>query len=291
MLRPFVVTWRSRVEKETRLINHPYRLLVVDIDGTLLGKARSISTEDREALAKACDLGMRVSVSTGRAARACSNILNQLALDGYHIFFDGALVSSPEQGREVYVQPISEVVVRQMVEFAHLHDTDLELYSVTEYFAERETWSTAAHRQFFDIEPAIVDFNGLWERERIIKGGLVATTPEEVTKVRDFCHQFVNSLHFSWVRTPTYPGIDFINIVAPEVSKGRALKALASYLGVSLAEVMAVGDGRNDMSLLTLAGLAIAMGNAPDEVKAIADHITLDVDHSGLAAAINEFLL
>lgn len=273
------------------MINHPYKLLVVDIDGTLLGQARSISVEDREALAKACDLGMRVSLSTGRAARACSKILNQLSLDGYHIFFDGALVSSPEQGREVYVQPISEVVVRQMVEFAHLHDIDLELYSVTSYFAECETWSTTAHRQFFDIEPTLVDFNGLWEQERIIKGGVVATTPEAVAKAGDFCRQFGDRLHFSWVRTPTYPGVDFINIVAPEVSKGRALKALASHLGVSLAEVMAVGDGRNDISVLTLAGLAVAMGNAPDEVKAIADYITLDVDQSGLAAAINEFLL
>jgi len=68
------------------------------------------------------------------------------------------------------------------------------------------------------------------------------------------------------------------------------LEALASHLGVSLTEVVAVGDGTNDISLLTSAGLAIAMGNAPDEVKAVADHVTLDVDHSGLAAAVNQFL-
>ncbi len=273
------------------MINHPYKLLVIDIDGTLLGKDRGISMEDREALAKACDLGMQVSLSTGRAARACLNILNQLSLDGCHIFFDGALVSGLEQGKEVYVQPISEVVLRQMVEFAHLHNIDLELYSVTNYFAERETWSTAAHRQFFDIEPIIVDFNGLWEQERIIKGGLVATTPEGVAKAGDFCRQFGDSLSFSWVRTPAYPGVDFVNIVAPEVSKGKALEVLASYLGISLAEVIAVGDGRNDMSVLTLAGLAIAMGNAPDEVKEIADYVTLDVDQSGLAAAVTKILL
>jgi hypothetical protein len=75
------------------------------------------------------------------------------------------------------------------------------------------------------------------------------------------------------------------------VSKGRALEALASYLGISLAEVMAIGDGINDIPLLSVAGLAIAMGNAPDEVKAVADYITLDVDHSGVAAAIEKFLL
>ncbi|MEE8318563.1 MAG: HAD hydrolase family protein, partial [Dehalococcoidales bacterium] len=60
--------------------------------------------------------------------------------------------------------------------------------------------------------------------------------------------------------------------------------------GISLDEVIAVGDGDNDISLLSTAGLAVAMGNAPDRVKAVADPITLDVEQSGLAAAINKFL-
>ncbi len=56
-------------------------------------------------------------------------------------------------------------------------------------------------------------------------------------------------------------------------------------------EIMAIGDGANDISLLSSVGLAIAMGNASDEVKAVADYVTLDVDHSGVAAAVNKFLL
>ncbi len=273
------------------MVNNYYKLLVVDIDGTLVGGNRSVSAEDREALAKARDLGMQVSLSTGRAAQACLGIINQLSLDGYHIFFDGASVSDPSQGEEVYVQPISRGVVKQMVEFAHRHEIDLELYSATHYFAERETWSTEAHRQFFDLEPTIVGFTRLWERERIIKGGLVTTTPEEAAKAKIFCRHFDDSLHFSWARTPAYPGVDFINILAPEVSKGKALEALASHLGVSMSAVMAIGDGTNDISLLSTAGLAVAMGNAYDEVKAVADYVTLDIDHSGVAAAITKFLL
>jgi len=88
-----------------------------------------------------------------------------------------------------------------------------------------------------------------------------------------------------------YPDVDFFNIVAPEVSKGKALRALASHLGISLDEVIAIGDGPNDISLLDSVGLAIAMGDADDELKVIADYITLDVDHNGLAVAINKFLL
>jgi len=263
---------------------------VIDIDGTLVNRHGNISTEDTEALAKARDLGIQVSLSTGRGLQASLSIIHQLSLDSYHISFDGALVSSPSQGEEVYVQPVSQAMVRQMVDVAHQHNLDLELFTVTHYFAERETWSTEAHRQFFGVHPTIVDFTKVWERERIIKGGLVPTTPQEAARARDFCHQFGDTLHFSWVKTPAFPDIDFINILAPGVSKGKALQALASHLGVSLTEVIAIGDGTNDISLLTTAGLAIAMGNAPDELKAVANYITLDVDHSGLAAALNQFL-
>ena len=264
---------------------------MLDIDGTLLDGRGNISDEDREAVAEARDSGVRVSLSTGRAIKACLSVIEQLSLDGYHISFDGALVGSPNQDEEVYAQPISRVLVREMVEFAHLHGMDLELYSAAQYFAEVETWSTRAHRDFFVLKPTIIDFAGIWERERIIKGALVATNPQEETGVGLFRHHFGDRIHFSQARTPAYPGAVFNNILAPKVSKGRALEALARHLGISLADVMAVGDGTNDIALLSTAGLSVAMGSARDEVKAVADHVTLDVDHSGLAAAIDKFLL
>ncbi len=268
-----------------------YKLLVVDIDGTLLGKNGTISAEDRDALARAGALGIQVSLSTGRVVQACLRIINQLSLNGYHIFFDGALVSNPEKGEEVCVQPISKAVVRQAVEFAHLNEINLEFYSATHYFAERETWSTDIRRQFFGIEPTIVDFTSLWEREKIIKGTLTVSSPEERAKASSFCLQFEDSLDFSSTKSPSYPEVDFINVLAPEVSKKKALKALASHLGISMSEIMAIGDGTNDISLLSSVSLAIAMGNAPDDVKAVAHHVTLDVDHSGLAVAVKKFLL
>jgi Cof subfamily protein (haloacid dehalogenase superfamily) len=266
-----------------------YKLLVVDIDGTLVGKNGSISTEDREALAKARQSGIRVSLSTGRAAQSCRPIIDRLALDGYHIFFDGALVSNLVD--EVYAEPLDSRVVREAIEFAHQNDTYLELYSLTRFFVERESWATKIHREFFNLEPTVVDFTGLWERERIIKGGLVIASPEEIAKAKSFRLHFSQSLHFSRARSPAYPNVDFINVVDLGVSKGKALAALVLHLGIPLREVMAIGDGTNDIPLLSTVGLAVAMGNAPDEVKAVAHHITLDVEHSGLAAAVNKFLL
>ena len=263
----------------------------MDVDGTLLGKDGVISAEDRNALARAGDLGIRVSLSTGRVTQACLGIIKQLSLNGYHIFFDGALVSNPAKGEEVYVRPVSKDLVRQIIDFAYLNEISLDLYSATRYFVERETWASDIRRDFFGIQSTVVDFAQLWQVETIIKATLTVRSVEEKAKAEDFYNKFSSSLNFSWTKTPAYPEVDFINVVAPDVSKGEAMEALASFLGIPLAEVIAIGDGSNDISLLSKAGLAIAMDNAPDELKAVADYVTLDIDHDGVAAAISKFLL
>ena len=273
------------------MVNSRYKLLVVDIDGTLLGRDGTISAEDKAALARTSAAGIKVSLSTGRVTQASLKIIEQLSLDGYHIFFDGALISNPETGEEIYVSSISRECVRQIVELAHRQGINLDLYSTTRYFVEEETWASDIRRRFFGIQPHVVDFTKLWKKERIIKGTLTVRSPEEKAKADIFYHQFKGRLNFSKTKTPAYPGVDFINVIAPDVSKGKALEVLALFLGVSLNQVMAIGDGDNDISLLSKAGLAIAMDKASDELKAVADYITLDVEHQGVAAAVNKFLL
>jgi Cof subfamily protein (haloacid dehalogenase superfamily) len=268
-----------------------YKLLVIDLDGTLVNRGGDVSDRDQQALAEASATGVKVALSTGRIIRACRRIIDLLSLDGYHIFFDGALVSDPHHNKEVYAQPLDREVVRQAVEFVRQNDTYLELYSSENFFAEKENWSDVIHRRFFKVEPTFVDFSGIWERERIIKAELVVHNPEEAAKAENFRQEFGGSLRFSIARAPAYPGIDFVNIIDPGVSKGVALEALVSFLGVPMSEVIAIGDGLNDISLLEVAGKAVAMGNAFPEVKEVADHITLDVENSGVAAAVERLVL
>jgi Cof subfamily protein (haloacid dehalogenase superfamily) len=268
-----------------------YKLLVVDIDGTLLDKNANISIEDKDALSRARDAGLQVSLSTGRVVKAALPYINQLSVDAYHMFFDGALVYNPEKDEEVYVEPISKDLVRQMIDFSRQVGLDFDLYSVTHFFAERETWATDIRRDFFKLEPTIVDFTEIWQKERMIKGTLVVRSAEEKARANDFYLHFKDSLNFSWTITPAYPDVDFINVITHDVSKGKALEALTSFLRISLSDVIAIGDGVNDIPLLTSAGMAIAMDNASDELKAVADYVTLDVDHHGVAEAIYKFLL
>ena len=266
-----------------------YRLLVVDIDGTLLGKEGGISDEDKAALTAAKQAGVKVCLSTGRASQGCHWIVDELSLDGYHIFFDGALVLGPNG--ELYVEPLVRGVVKEVVDFVRQNDIYLELYSAKDYFVEWENWATEIHRNYFKLEPMVVDFAKLRGGEKFVKGGLITRDDEEIAKAQSFRNRFDRSLRFSAARSPAYPGVEFINVLAPDVSKGKALTALAVHLDVPLSEVIAIGDGTNDISLLSIAGLAVAMGNAPDEVKAVAHRVTDEVGKSGVAAAVNEFLL
>ena len=268
-----------------------YKLLVIDLDGTLVNRQGEISDADKQALAAAANSGVKVALASGRIVRACHRIIDLLSLDGHHIFFDGAVVSDPHRQQEIYSRPLEPEVIKRAVEVSRRDDTYLELYSTDEFFAERENWSDVIHRRFFKVGPTFVDFDGIWQRECIVKAELVVRDEEEAAKAASFRKEFDGSLHFSVARAPAYPGIDFVNIVHPQVSKGEALKALAEHSGIPMNEIIAIGDGLNDISMLQVAGTAVAMGNAFPEVKAVVDHITLDVDESGVAAAVEKLVL
>jgi len=267
-----------------------YKLLVVDIDGTLVGRDGSIPEASKAALKQAREHGLVVSLSTGRTMPACRDILNELELDGHHMFCDGAIVFNPHNREEIFVKPLDKTAVRDAVSFARRHEIHIDFYSADRYFVREETWSAVVHRDFFGVPLTMDDFTDLWEREVLIKGGLVATSNRELALARRFDAEFSDRLHFSWVTTPTYPAVDFINVVAPGVSKGSGLTALVAHLGITTTEVIAIGDGNNDVSLLGTAGLGIAMGNATDRAKAAADYVTGDVERGGLATALERFL-
>jgi len=266
-------------------------LLVVDIDGTLINRAGNISAEDRQALASAVQAGVRVSLSTGRVSQACRTILELLSLDGYHMFSDGALVADPRCDTEVYVEPVPQELVKEIVGFIHAHEMRIDLYSSTHFFVEREDWVTDIRRSFFGLEPTIMDLNHVWLRERIIKGTLVVRSAEQKAQADRFYRHFEGRLNFTWTMTPAYPDVDFINVISREVSKGKALEELALFLAIPLSQVVAIGNGANDISLLSTAGLGIAVGNAHDELKAVADYVVPDVDHSGVAVAVERYVL
>ncbi len=268
-----------------------YKLVVIDIDGTLLIRADEISAENKAALSELKKRGIGVSLCSGRAIQAARTVLAQLDLDGFHIFFDGALVVNPSTRTNVYMRTIDAGLVRRAVDFVHRNGIILDLFTAGGYYAERESWVTDLRRDYFKVTPTLIDFSQLPEHESVIKGTLVVRSFAEKAGADRFRHNFGGELHLSLTKTPAYADVDFINVIAAGVSKRTALDALAKHLSITLDQIMAIGDGPNDIPVLSAVGLGVAMGNAPAEVKACADYVTEDVDHNGVAEAIDKFLL
>jgi Cof subfamily protein (haloacid dehalogenase superfamily) len=266
-----------------------YRLVVIDIDGTLVDGYGNMAEEDKLAINRIVKSRALVCLSTGRVIEACKSIIGELNLNTPHIFYDGALICQVKSMMEIESWPVEPELVKEAVEFSRKYDIYLELYSSQHFFAEKENWSDDVHRKFFRVEPNFVSFDGIWDKERILKAEILVHNPEEAAKSRTFQDQFGKRLRFSIARSPAFPEVDFINIVNPVVSKGEALKKLANFVGVHSNEIIAIGDGLNDIPLLKEAGVSVAMGNAFPEVKATAQYVTLDIEHHGVAAAIDFF--
>jgi Cof subfamily protein (haloacid dehalogenase superfamily) len=270
------------------LLNNRFKLLVTDIDGTLADREGNISDTDLQAVRTIHSQGVNFSLCTGRAASGCRKVLDRLAIDGWHIFFDGALITNSQLTRDIYNQPIEPELVNKVRKLAQGNDLVIEFFPREGFFIESYHPFSLSHGCLLDLRPNVTDLKQVSDKQKILLICLVITTAD-VNKVLDWCEPLKPYLNFTATNHPGYPEIRFINVSAKTVSKGEALKALMVYLGLQKEAVVAVGDGANDIPLLLNSGLAVAMENAPGELKLTADYITDDVDHNGLATVIRRF--
>jgi Cof subfamily protein (haloacid dehalogenase superfamily) len=271
---------------------HKYKLLVSDIDDTLADGRGVISAADKKALLDLHRAGIKVSLCTGRPAKGCKAVLQEMPTDGFHVFFDGALVCNSNQTEIIYSRPIKKELLGEICALAQEHGLTLELFSSTCFYVEQEHTLAQIHSDLLNFETTEVYFSAVCQQVPIIMGCLVIPAEDE-NKFKPMLADFggKRNLVFSWTMNPTRPDIRLVNIIMDDVSKGRALEALCVYLGLELKEVAAIGDGANDISLLSTAGLAIAMQNAPPQLKAAADYITPDLTHDGFAQEVHKHLL
>jgi Cof subfamily protein (haloacid dehalogenase superfamily) len=253
-----------------------YRLLAVDIDGTLVGDDLSISDATQEALRSCAEQGMVVTLATGRMFQSALPYAQKLGLTAPLITYNGALIKDTGLGTIYHHRTIPLKLAQKVVQV--VKELGLKLHTYVDEWTRiyEKTAGVKAHivgdlETFLDREPTKFIISA-------IPAKLDAMQPLIAAKL-------AADLYLARSR-PFY-----LELIHPAVSKLEGLKVLGARLKIRLEEMAVIGDSYNDIEMLQAAGLGIAMGNAPEPVQRAADVVTNRVEEEGLAFAVHRFIL
>lgn len=267
-----------------------FKLLVLDVDGTLLNSNREISNRTVATLRKVQQMGIKVALSSGRPASGIKNLVEALDLktyDGYLIVHNGSQVVSARTGEIVFERRIDSSMI------PYLEKKSAKLGLTMAYYEGDEVVST-------DISnPHIIDeaqMNGMRLRQEKSLSESMKEWPHEVILVHDD-EQVILGLedhmqrHLNGVMDTIHSNPYYLEVVGYQVGKSYAMSALVQKLGIEMEYVLAIGDGVADINMLQMAGVGVAMGNASEAVRRCADFTTLTNDQDGAALAIEKAIM
>lgn len=256
-----------------------YRLIAMDMDGTLLNSRGEISPKTLDCLNRAADAGCYITLSTGRSYPAVLPYLKLLPVNAPLILYNGAMVASPS-GEILFHQSLNEAEASAILHSPYAPE-NVVLWKNNQLFYLKETPETARYEasaksigQVFDFKDLSGITKCLWIDEPDLlnkrKSSLKGTLPDTIS--------YYNSKS------------NYLEFVSGSVSKGSALVYLCRHLNIAPEESIAFGDGENDLPLLKAAGLSVVMENATSSVYPYADFITASNDNDGIALALERFL-
>lgn len=267
-----------------------YKLVAIDIDGTLLNSRNEITKEVNDAIQAAKAKGVKVVLCTGRPIVGVNPYIEELKLNGeadFAITFNGALVQNTHT-EEVFLennltyQDLNDLYELSKKVRSPMHYFDsknmynpnktINLYTIYEAFANQ----IPIHYRPFDETPTDI----------VIPKVMFVDEPERLDKIIETIPDSFKEKYMMIKSTPFY-----LEILHPIVSKGRAIKQLAEKLSIKREEIICIGDGENDLSMIEYAGCGVAMANAAPTIKEAADFQTLSKDENGVAYAIEQLIL
>ena len=267
-----------------------YKLLAFDMDGTILNSEKKITPATAAKLDELSRRGVYVVVSTGRGFAEISDYKKDFQAVNYGIFMSGGLIYDFAAKKPVAIHPVAENLLLELIdagldEGAMIHLLTLESSLTSQkYISQMEKFHMGIYQSMFErICERCEDFKGY-----------VRDNPNKVLKVNLY-HRSSESRNRTVERMKNFD----LNLVFAEgtgleaspknISKGSGISELCEILKIGVDECVAVGDGFNDLEMLQTAGVGVAMENARDEIKKIADFVTADNDHDGVLKAIEKF--
>lgn len=267
------------------------RILFTDIDDTLLNAKKEVTPEVDAAIRRALAAGHKIVISTGRPLAGALPIVRRLHLDTdgcYAITFNGALIWDCGAGKPLYKNTITKeeaAYIFHKAEEAHFHVQTYDSENILTPADDKEVRFYAAKMHMtYKVMPDLPD-----------------SIPEDPAKVlmvsldeHDRLEQFRKDIS-GWAKgriSVFFSNQWYLEFVREGISKGFAVRYIASHLGVPMENTVAAGDAENDIAMLKAAHIGCAMANATDEVKKAADYVTVrDCEHSGVAEIIDKFIL
>ena len=288
-----------------------YRLLVLDLDGTVMGDDLQIRPAVRTAIQRAREMGVTVTLATGRAYESAVTFAQRLEITSPIVCYQGGLIRDPLTGEILHLETYPTSLALELMEwvdgrlrrpFTSLAGTraslepwvnlplepgqiEVAMFVDSMMYLETVHGGTDFWLRYFGQQVQQVDSLAAALQQDPMKSMLIAwpATCDEI--LPEFKAAFEGRLQI--VRSHPL----FIEAVPPGVSKGRAVARLAEHLGISRSETIAVGDNENDLTMVEWAGLGVAMGNATPEVKSAADWVAPSVAEDGVAEVVERFIL
>lgn len=267
-----------------------YKLLAVDMDGTVLNSRKRITPRTQAAINDLIRRGVFVVVSTGRNLVELGAYREDFKAMQYGILISGGMIYDFRRDEPVKLHALDEATIMRLIDFGLEERAMIHLHTVRHSIAREEDIQNMAA---FDMSVYQSMFDKICVRCVDAKD-FVRSNPGEVIKVNLY-HRDKTSRDRNFARIePLNLSVSFaeafnLEMSPANVTKGSGLRELCEVLKLDLSETVAIGDAPNDVEILQTAGLAVVMGNASDEIKKLADHITLDNDNDGVAAAIDRF--
>lgn len=265
-----------------------YKLIALDMDGTLLNEDKEISKRTMLAIGLAKEKGKKVVLATGRPLNGVRRYLEKLEMFDEHdyvIAFNGALVQKTKSEEIVFNMPLSYAAYKELYELSQV--LGVHIHALTE-----STVTTPCCNPYTDIEASInqIQIEEMavedLDPERTIVKVMFIDAPEKLDKAISLLPDDIKA-KYTILRSAPY----FLEFLHPEVNKGVGVHAVAQALGFTKEQVICVGDAGNDLAMIQFAGLGVAMGNAFDEIKEEADYVTFSNDDHGVAHVIEKFML
>lgn len=264
-----------------------YKIMVLDIDGTLTNSKKDITQKTSDALIDYQKRGGKIALASGRPAKGVEPYAKRLMLDkfgGYMLSFNGGMVSDCGSGETIYSKTFPLEYLPQICDEVYKTNVGINTYQggtliagncVNEY-TEFEARIIGLDIKKVDNFAQYVNFD--------VNKCLLSGAPEEVVPLLEKLKQRLDGVLGIFRSEPF-----FIEVVPKGIDKAASIDALLKSLGIKTEECIACGDGFNDISMIKYAGLGVAMNNACDEAKAAADFITLSNDQDGVANVVKEF--